>query len=124
MLNELLGGIRSDLSNEDSMVCLPLDRLDEILLKEFQAQETAEILWEYKVTGVEQGERDARVKVETKDGELILGADYVVGCDGANSMVRRSLYGDEFPGITLNSQIIATNVGATCTSSSTCLIPI
>lgn len=115
MENELLGGIRADLSNEDSMVCLPLDRLDEILLKEFEGQETAEVLWEYRVVGVEQDGGEARVRVETREGELVLGADYVVGCDGANSIVRRSVYGDEFPGITLDSQIIATNVSTALT---------
>jgi 2-polyprenyl-6-methoxyphenol hydroxylase-like FAD-dependent oxidoreductase len=37
-------------------------------------------------------------------------ADYVVGCDGANSTVRRLLYGDSYPGRTWEEQIVATNV--------------
>ncbi|KAK5311057.1 hypothetical protein LTR93_011844 [Exophiala xenobiotica] len=36
-------------------------------------------------------------------------ADYVVGCDGANSLIRSSLLGDDFPGSTWDLQIIATN---------------
>ncbi|CAG8972461.1 hypothetical protein HYALB_00001150 [Hymenoscyphus albidus] len=107
---EILGGIRADLSNEDSTVCLPLDLFDEILLREFEGQRCTEMLWNHNVVGVEQSEGKARVKVRTREGEKILGADYVVGCDGANSTVRKCSYGDEFPGITLESQIIATNV--------------
>lgn len=111
---EILAGIRGEVSNDpDAMVCLPLDRLDKILLRVFLEQESAEVLWKHKVVGIEQGEEEARVKVETEEGEKWLRADYVVGCDGANSQVRRSLFGDlEFPGETLQSQIIATNVSS------------
>jgi 2-polyprenyl-6-methoxyphenol hydroxylase-like FAD-dependent oxidoreductase len=35
-----------------------------------------------------------------------------LGCDGANSQVRKSLFGKEYPGETLHSQIIATNVSS------------
>lgn len=50
--------------------------------------------------------------VHTNTGEQSsLEADYIVGCDGANSVVRRSLFGDrEFPGRTWNEQLVATNV--------------
>jgi 2-polyprenyl-6-methoxyphenol hydroxylase-like FAD-dependent oxidoreductase len=109
---EVLAGIRGEVSNDpDAMVCLPLDRLDKLLLRVFLEQETAEVLWKHKVVDIEQDEKEARVKVETEEGEKWLGADYVVGCDGANSQIRRSLFGDwEFPGETLQHQIIATNV--------------
>jgi len=40
-----------------------------------------------------------------------MAADYVIGCDGANSKVRRSLFGDwNFPGFTWGEQIVATNL--------------
>jgi len=109
---KILAGIRGEVSNDpDAMVCLPLDRLDRILLRVFLEQETAEVLWKHKVVGIEQDEKEARVKVETQEGEKWLGADYVMGCDGANSQIRKSLFGDgEFPGETLQHQIIATNV--------------
>jgi 2-polyprenyl-6-methoxyphenol hydroxylase-like FAD-dependent oxidoreductase len=57
---------------------------------------------------------EVEVQVEGKpEGrrELVRG-DYVVGCDGANSAVRKSLFGDEFPGFTWDAQIIATNVSS------------
>ncbi|EWC46797.1 hypothetical protein DRE_04042 [Drechslerella stenobrocha 248] len=37
-------------------------------------------------------------------------ADYIVGCDGASSQIRRSLFGDRvYPGYTWENQIVATN---------------
>lgn len=67
----------------------------------------ATIEWESKVTGTGQDGEKAWVEIEGKGRRE---ADYVVGCDGANSIVRRSLFGDEFPGFTWDAQIIATNV--------------
>ena len=53
------------------------------------------------------GQSDGAEEVKKK-----MEADYVVGCDGANSRVRRSLFGDRnFPGWTWDEQIVATNVG-------------
>lgn len=95
----------------DRLTCLPLSQL-QLLLRESLAQyKTAKILFDYKVTGVGQNEERAWVDVETPSGEKRLEADYIIGCDGANSQVRRSLFGDwEFPGKTWNEQIVATNV--------------
>ncbi|TVY82298.1 FAD-dependent monooxygenase terC [Lachnellula suecica] len=109
---EILAGIRGEVTNDpDAMVCLPLDKLDKILLRVFLEQESTEVLWKHKVVGIKQDEKEAQVQVETAEGEKWLGTDYVVGCDGANSQIRRSLFGDlAFPGETLQSQIIATNI--------------
>jgi 2-polyprenyl-6-methoxyphenol hydroxylase-like FAD-dependent oxidoreductase len=95
----------------DKMVCLPLDRLGKILAGHLAQQQTAEVKYGYKVVRIDQDEKQATVVVETKDGEQTLSADFVVGCDGANSKIRRSLFGDwEFPGKTWDRQIVATNV--------------
>lgn len=107
-----IAGIRSRFDIEFPMVCLPLDQLDIILLNHFMAQPNTEILWNHKVVSIEQDDNEARVHIETPEGKKTLGADYIVGCDGANSQIRRSLFGDlNYPGETLQSQIIATNVG-------------
>ncbi|KAH7265758.1 hypothetical protein B0J15DRAFT_579605 [Fusarium solani] len=95
----------------DRMVCLPLDQLGEILRKHLLKHKNVNVLFNYKVTGIGQNEDKAWVVAETPDGEKKLSADYIVGCDGANSQIRRSLFGDlEFPGRTWDEQIVATNV--------------
>ncbi len=96
------------------MVCLPLHRLGTILEEALVAREGAEIRYGCKVVeiGEDQGTGKAWVKVEKEDGSNeVRAADYVVGCDGANSIVRRKLFGDMvFPGFTWDEQIVATNV--------------
>ncbi|KAI8725669.1 FAD-binding-3 domain-containing protein [Fusarium sp. LHS14.1] len=94
----------------DRMVCLPLDQLGEILRKHLLKHQNVKIMFDYEVTGIGQNEDKAWVVAETPDGEKKLSADYIVGCDGANSQIRRSLFGDsEFPGRTWDEQIVATN---------------
>lgn len=109
----MIGGIRNEGVEVDyPMVCLPLDRLDRLLLEHFERYDNTEILFEHKVVAIKQDVKEASVEVELKDGKKIwLSADYVIGADGANSQIRRSLFGDfNYPGETLQKQIIATNV--------------
>jgi 2-polyprenyl-6-methoxyphenol hydroxylase-like FAD-dependent oxidoreductase len=75
-------------------------------------QPTAEIRWSHKVLPtIGQDEPSAWVMVQTPNGERKFSADYIVGCDGANSQIRRSLFGNgDFPGMTWDEQIVATNV--------------
>ena len=58
----------------------------------------------------------AWVECKTAKGEETrFEGDYVYGCDGANSNVRRCLLGDlNFPGKTRDEQIVATNVIPLC----------
>lgn len=93
------------------MVVLPLDRLGKLLLRNLLEQPTAEVKWQHKVIDIEHGDSEAKVIVEHLDGRKEkFTADYVIGSDGANSQIRRSLFGDNYPGETLQHQIIATNV--------------
>jgi 2-polyprenyl-6-methoxyphenol hydroxylase-like FAD-dependent oxidoreductase len=91
--------------------CLPLQDLDQLMLEEVTGRYGGTIAWEHRVVGVGQDADGAWCVVEVPGGgREVVRADYVVGCDGANSTVRRSLFGDEFPGFTWDAQIIATNV--------------
>src|SRR3569833_603426 len=93
------------------MVCLPLHRLGKILETAALAQPTVKIHYGHKVTDIGQDESKAWVKVDTPTGPQTFDADYIVGCDGANSKIRRCLFGDGvFPGHTWDEQIVATNV--------------
>jgi 2-polyprenyl-6-methoxyphenol hydroxylase-like FAD-dependent oxidoreductase len=96
---------------ENRVVCLPLDKMSKIVYAHLEKEKSAEVKWGHKVMGIGQDEERAWVKVETKAGPRTLYADYIVGCDGGNSQIRRSLFGDmAFPGRTWNEQIVATNV--------------
>ncbi|KAJ9270601.1 hypothetical protein DTO212C5_3390 [Paecilomyces variotii] len=98
--------------NPDAMVVLPLNRLGKVLYAHVQKYEPiAKVNWSHRVVDIGQDEKKAWAKVETPEGVKMFEADYVVGCDGGNSKIRRALFGEmNFPGETLDAQIIATNV--------------
>ncbi|KAI1611226.1 hypothetical protein EDD36DRAFT_489357 [Exophiala viscosa] len=97
--------------DEDQMVCLPLNKLGQILYNKVKQQPNATILFNHEVINSAQDEDSASITVSTPTGERNLRARYIVGCDGANSKIRRMLFGDwEFPGKTWDVQVVATNV--------------
>ena len=96
---------------ENGLLCLPLNKLGRVFLEHIEKYPSAKILWSHEVIGIEQNEKEATVIVKTPEGEKRMSADYIIGCDGANSKIRRSLFGDwVFPGFTWEEQIVATNV--------------
>ena len=97
--------------------CLPLNRLATIIYDAIVKQGNVIVSWSHKVVGLGQDEKKAWVEVETPSGKKTLEADFIVGCDGANSQIRRSLFGDKsFPGHTWDKQIVATNACGFCHS--------
>lgn len=90
--------------------CLVLDQLTRLLLDEFLNKYNGTVHWNHKVVTVGQDADQAWVDVETPEGPKRIHGDYVLGCDGAQSQVRKSLFGDDFPGFTWDQQIVATNV--------------
>ncbi|KAF6828067.1 FAD binding domain-containing protein [Colletotrichum musicola] len=99
-----------DVDGEDlRATCLVLQELDQLMLDEFLDKHHGAIGWEHRVIGLGQDADRAWVDVETPEGKKRIEADYVVGCDGANSAVRKGLFGDEYPGFTWDAQIVATN---------------
>jgi len=109
-----LAGIKMGVIPKDdpnNMICLPLNKLGQVFVEHLAKCPAAKILWSHEVIAIDQDEKAARVTCKTPNGEVTLEADYIVGCDGANSKVRRALFGDwEFPGKTWDEQIVATNV--------------
>ncbi|EME40065.1 hypothetical protein DOTSEDRAFT_91355 [Dothistroma septosporum NZE10] len=76
-----------------------------------------EVRFEHKVLGTGQDEERRKAWVDVEVGKDEPGkrnerieADYVVGCDGASSAVRRSLYGHEWPGQTWDCRFVVQNV--------------
>lgn len=99
-------------NNPDRISCLPLNSMCKLALGDLEKESLAVVRWNYRVDEIRQDDDKATVVVETPEGRKEISADYVVGCDGANSIIRRSLFGDEFPGFTWDLQIIATNVSS------------
>jgi len=105
------GGVMKDVDGEDQRTaCLAMQELDEIMLDWFLTKYGGTVSWEHRVVDVGQDGDKAWADVETPEGPKRYEADYIVGCDGATSQVRKSLFGKEYPGWTWEEQIIATNV--------------
>lgn len=103
--------VLADVNGDDCRtVSYPLQDFLQLMLGMFLDKYHGEVKWQHKVVDVGQDEQTAWVDVETPDGKKRIEASYVVGCDGANSGVRKALFGNDFPGFTWDAQIIATNV--------------
>ncbi|KAJ3538931.1 hypothetical protein NM208_g5688 [Fusarium decemcellulare] len=103
--------LNSNLGDDpDRISCLPLNHLCRLALDDLEKEPLATIRWDHRVDEIRHDDDQARLVVTTPDGVKDMTADYVVGCDGANSIIRRQLFGGEFPGYTWDLTIIATNV--------------
>ena len=110
---ELLATLHQTVVIEDpmAMVCLPLGLLGVLMVEHAAKYPNMTIHWGHEVTSISQEDKSARVVASTKDGEKTFEGTYVVGCDGANSKVRRELLGEwNFPGHTWDEWVVATNV--------------
>ncbi len=110
----------SDLPDDyaDKRTCLPVGQLCEILKNHLAKHSIARVFYATTVRRVGQGWRTAWAEVESSGGLQRYDADFVVGCDGAKSIVRRSLFGERagFPGRSWDVQIVTTNVRANTSS--------
>lgn len=103
--------IKDDMPKEHRRLSLPLDTLLPLLQSHLDRYENARTLLQHEVLALGQDDERAWVDVKTPEGEKGMYATYAVGCDGANSKVRRELFGPgKFPGKTWDVQIVATNV--------------
>ena len=104
---------------EDRMTVLQLGEIIKIMYKHCMDPEKGkgliDVRFNHRVIGTGQDDTKAWVEVEIgEDGEEKrherIDADYVVGCDGAGSAVRKSLFGHEWPGQTWDCRFIVQNV--------------
>jgi 2-polyprenyl-6-methoxyphenol hydroxylase-like FAD-dependent oxidoreductase len=80
-----------------------------IILKHLSQYDNAKVLWNHKVVKIEQDGKSATAICETKDGEVRVTGQYIIGADGARSTVRK-LIGCTFDGFTYEKMVVATNV--------------
>lgn len=102
----------------DATTVMGVGDLSGILLEECEKR-GVEVKWGHKVVGLGQDEKRGKAWVDVEDEETgkqrRFESDFLVGCDGGNSAVRRLLFGKgNFPGFTWEEQIVATNVGSYC----------
>jgi 2-polyprenyl-6-methoxyphenol hydroxylase-like FAD-dependent oxidoreductase len=83
--------------------------LAELVLHHLALWPRTEVLWNHTVKALGQTDRNARVAVDTEDGEVVFEADWVIGTDGARSTVRK-LAGLPFEGFTWPDRFVATNI--------------
>ncbi|PSN68068.1 FAD/NAD(P)-binding domain-containing protein [Corynespora cassiicola Philippines] len=103
---------QSAVASKDRVVSLPLNSVVKILYDAVCAQPTARVDFSHTVTEVSQDDDEAwvRVRTEPHEQDVKISASYIVGCDGASSIVRHSLFESEFPGFTWDLWLVATNV--------------
>lgn len=95
----------------DATTVLPIDTLGKILWSHAQKNNNISVRWGCQVLDVGQDEDSAWVSARENGGtEEMIKADFVCGCDGASSQVRKSLFSSDFSGKTWDDQMVATNV--------------
>ena len=101
----------------DRMTILPLGRIVEIVYAHCveRGAGCVDVRFNHRVVACGQGEGKAWVDVDVgAEGEEKrrerFEADYVIGCDGATSAVRKSLFGHEWPGQTFDCRFLVQNV--------------
>ena len=96
------------------MTILPLNDILQILYKHCteNSKGLIDIKFNHKVVGVSQDEGKAWADVEVEQGEnKRFEADFVIGCDGGSSTVRKCLFGRNWPGQTFDCRLLVQNVG-------------
>ncbi|KAK3725897.1 hypothetical protein LTR37_000045 [Vermiconidia calcicola] len=104
---------------EDRMTVLQLGHIIQIMYRHCVERygDFIDVRFNHRIleAGQDEAGRNAWVNVEIgeEDEEKRherMGAEYIVGCDGSSSAVRRSLFGREWPGQTFDCRFIVQNV--------------
>ena len=84
----------TDLTNDTATpfaIALPQDRTERLLLDAVTATGLVDIRFDTKVLGFEQAACGIKLRAQSPEGEHELGGDFLVGADGAHSVVRERL---------------------------------
>jgi 2-polyprenyl-6-methoxyphenol hydroxylase-like FAD-dependent oxidoreductase len=107
--NKLVADLPSRLMEGYPPVICGQHKVAEVILKRLSEYDNCKILWNHKVTAIQQDEDSVTATCETKDGDVRVSGQYLVGADGARSTVRK-LIGCTFDGFTYDKMVVATNV--------------
>lgn len=93
------------------MIALPLDKLAAIIASHAARHDEVEVLYDHEVVELGQNELSAWVDVQTANGQKRIESQYIVGCDGGKSFVRKALFGEQaMPGFTWDKNLVAIDV--------------
>ena len=84
----------TDLTNDTPTpfaIALPQDKTERLLLDAVKATGLVDIRFDTKVLGFEEAAQGVTLRVQSPDGEHELRASFLVGADGAHSIVRETL---------------------------------
>ena len=104
---------------EDRMTVMQLGEIIQIMYRHCveRFSDLIDIRFNHKVIGTGQDEARGKAWIDVEIGKdeeerrnERLEADYVVGCDGSSSAVRKSLFGKEWPGQTFDCRFIVQNI--------------
>jgi 2-polyprenyl-6-methoxyphenol hydroxylase-like FAD-dependent oxidoreductase len=103
-------GIFARLSAVPGILILPQNRTEALLLEEVRAAGLTEALTGHKAVGFEQDTNGVSVEVTNPDGVAqTYRGQYLIGCDGAHSAVRKSL-GWELQGKTYPTRVLLADI--------------
>lgn len=102
-----IGLLKDDVRHPYSLV-LGQDALGRVIMEHLERHANADIRWGHEVTGFVQDDTGITVHVEAASGTHDLRTRWLVGADGARSIVRRTL-GLNFEGMTWDERFVATN---------------
>lgn len=111
-------------SNEpDRMTVLPLNEILQIMLRHCQEKykDLVDVRFNHKVVDAGQNEAKAwaivKIGIPGNEKTEKFEADYLIGCDGGQSTVRKCLFGRNWPGETFDSRLIVQNVRGLLTTA-------
>jgi 3-(3-hydroxy-phenyl)propionate hydroxylase len=96
-------------------VHLPREQLTDVVSRRLARYPHASVAWNTRVTGLAHDPDGVTLTAAGRDGAHEIRARWVIGTDGAHSIVRRSL-GLGFPGITWPHRFVSTTTGFDWTS--------
>lgn len=102
-----IGVLRDDVRHPYSLV-LGQDALGRVVQEHLERHTNADIRWGHAVTGFDQDDTGVTIHVENESGVHDIRARWLLGTDGARSVVRQNL-GLGFNGMTWDERFVATN---------------
>lgn len=101
-------GVLADAVRHPYSLILGQDALGGVVRDHLERRPNARTLWRHAVTGFDQDDTGVTVRVDGPDGPTEVRAGWLVGADGARSVVRRGV-GLPFEGMTWGERFVATN---------------